>query len=164
MVKRLREGYINESALFVIKKDGKYVKDMTDGSGFTKSYQQAEKYTNKKSAQEAARDYARRYGKGYSVFNVFGNNKTGATNESRSRRTFVKKHFRNMSESPLYTITDRSYYAEIAEEVAQYMGYSVDEAYSELESDPQSIIDYLEDEEDYYNNRGLIRKIEKYFM
>lgn len=147
MVKRLRESYISESALFVIKKDGKYVKDMTDGSEFTKSYQQAEKYTNKKSAQEAARDYARRYGKGYSVFNVFGNNKTGAANESTNRLT-----------------TDRSYYDAIAEEVAQYMGYSVDEAYNELEYDPQSIIDYLEDEEDYYNNRDLIRKIEKYFM
>lgn len=76
----------------------------------------------------------------------------------------LDKENKKLQKESLYTTTDRSYYDAIAEEVAHYMGYSVDEAYNELESDPQSIIDYLEDEEDYYNNRDLIRKIEKYFM
>lgn len=76
----------------------------------------------------------------------------------------LDKENKKLQKESLYTTTDRSYYDAIAEEVAHYMGYSVDEAYNELEYDPQSIIDYLEDEEDYYNNRDLIRKIEKYFM
>jgi hypothetical protein len=92
--------------------------------------------------------------------------KLSAYKESKSntRRTPSNRHLRRMYESPVYSVTDGSYYDEIAKEVAQYMGYSENEAYDELQSDPQSIIDYLEDEEDYYNNRSLIKKIEKYFM
>lgn len=76
----------------------------------------------------------------------------------------LDKENKKLQKESLYSVTDRSYYDAVAEEVANYMGYSVSEAHNELESDPQSIIDYLEDEEDYYNNRDLIRKIEKYFM
>lgn len=100
----------------------------------------------------------------YCLFVQVDSREFGKTNESRNRKKSSNRHLRRMSESPVYSVTDSSYYDEIAKEVAQYMGYSEDEAYDELQSDPQSIIDYLEDEEDYYNNRSLIRKIEKYFM
>lgn len=57
--------------VYVIKKDGKYVQDLTDGEKLTKTYDKAEKFLNKKSAEIASRDYGRRYGKGYTVVKIF---------------------------------------------------------------------------------------------
>lgn len=53
--------------LFAIMKDGKYVKDFTEGEKFTTNYNLAEKYTNKKSAEAAARQYGKAYGTGFHV-------------------------------------------------------------------------------------------------
>lgn len=53
--------------IYAIKKDGKYVKDFTDGEKTTMQYGQIELYTDKKAAQMAAREYGRTNGKGYSV-------------------------------------------------------------------------------------------------
>lgn len=43
--------------IYTIKRDGKYVRDYTDGAKLTSNYNMAEKYTDKKSAIEAAREY-----------------------------------------------------------------------------------------------------------
>lgn len=58
--------------VYVIKKDGKFVKDFSDGAEFTKNIRSSEKYTSLKSARIAASQYGRKYGKGYSVTEAFG--------------------------------------------------------------------------------------------
>lgn len=56
--------------VFVIMKNGKFVKDFTDGTKVTTDYRAAEKYVSKKNAVLAARKYSRDNGKGYSVVEV----------------------------------------------------------------------------------------------
>lgn len=56
--------------VFVIMKNGKFVKDFTDGTKVTIDYRAAEKYVSKKNAVLAARQYSRDNGKGYSVVEV----------------------------------------------------------------------------------------------
>ena len=53
--------------MFTIKKDGKYVKDFTDGKEVTLNWDLMEKYLTKESAVAAAREYGQKNGKGYSV-------------------------------------------------------------------------------------------------
>lgn len=53
--------------VYLIKKDGKYVKDFTDGEKLTKVLSLAEKYTSKKSAVIAAKMYGKNFGKGFTV-------------------------------------------------------------------------------------------------
>lgn len=55
---------------YTIKKNGKYVKDYSDGEKLTKVLQNAEKYTNKKSALVNAQQYGKLYGKGFTVVEV----------------------------------------------------------------------------------------------
>ena len=52
---------------YVIKKDGKFVKDFSEGKKTTVQFSQIEFYTSRKAAIEAAREYGRMNGKGYSV-------------------------------------------------------------------------------------------------
>lgn len=56
--------------LYCIKKNGKFVKDFTDGEKLTIDFMKAEKYTNKKSAIIAAQEYGKRNGKGYTVVEI----------------------------------------------------------------------------------------------
>ena len=58
--------------LFAIMKNNKFVRDMTDGERFTTNWNLIEKYTNKKSAEEAARAYGRANGAGYHVVQLAG--------------------------------------------------------------------------------------------
>lgn len=53
--------------VYLIKKDGKYVKDFTDGEKLTKVLSLAEKYTSKKNAIVAAQMYGKNFGKGFTV-------------------------------------------------------------------------------------------------
>lgn len=55
--------------MFVIMKNGKFVKDFSEGTKFTSNpyTNQVEKYLSKRSAEEAAREYGRKNGKGYKV-------------------------------------------------------------------------------------------------
>lgn len=53
--------------VYTIMKNGKYVKDWTEGEKLTTNYNLAEKYTNKKSAEAAARQYGKAYGTGFYV-------------------------------------------------------------------------------------------------
>ena len=53
--------------LYAIKKDGKYVKDFSDGAELTLSRQWVERYYTKKGAIRQAQEYGRRYGKGFTV-------------------------------------------------------------------------------------------------
>lgn len=55
---------------YTIKKNGKYVKDYSDGEKLTKVLQNAEKYTHKKSALVNAQQYGKLYGKGFTVVEV----------------------------------------------------------------------------------------------
>lgn len=57
--------------LYTIKKDGKFVKEFSEGKEFTKSKNRAEYYTNKKSAIIAAQEYGRKFGSGYTVKEIF---------------------------------------------------------------------------------------------
>lgn len=52
---------------WAIKKDGKYVKNFSDGKKLTVCFYNIERYTNKKSAEIVAREYGRKNGKGYTV-------------------------------------------------------------------------------------------------
>ena len=54
-----------------IKKDGRYVKDLTDGEVLTKTTWKAERYTTKAVAVKMAREYGRRYGKGFTVVELW---------------------------------------------------------------------------------------------
>lgn len=56
--------------IFAIMKNGKYVKDFTEGEKLTISYMAAEKYTNKKAALIAAQQYGKTYGKGFKVIEI----------------------------------------------------------------------------------------------
>lgn len=105
-------------------------------------------------------------------------------NDYLSDSTAVESIRRNKRVKEDFTVTDADYGLDIAEEVANiiqdmdwrdnldgnYETYDeewdayVDQVLAQLESDPQEVIDWLEDEEDYDNNRSLIRKIEKYFL
>ena len=60
--------------LYAIKKDGKFVKEFSDGTEFTKSKEHAEYFTSKKSACECAREYGRKNGKGYTVVETMAPN------------------------------------------------------------------------------------------
>ena len=55
---------------YAIKKNRKYVKDCSEGEKLTKVLQNAEKYTNKKSALVNAQQYGKLYGKGFTVVEV----------------------------------------------------------------------------------------------
>lgn len=57
--------------LYTIKKDGKFVKEFSEGEEFTNSKTHAEYYTNKKSAIIAAQEYGRKFGSGYTVKEIF---------------------------------------------------------------------------------------------
>lgn len=52
---------------WAIKKDGKYVRNFSDGKKLTAGFYNIERYTNKKSAEIMAREYGRKNGKGYTV-------------------------------------------------------------------------------------------------
>jgi len=52
---------------YAIKKNGKFVRDFSDGKRFTTSFNLIELYTNKKAAEIAAREYGKKNGKGYQV-------------------------------------------------------------------------------------------------
>ena len=56
--------------LFTIKKNGKYIKDFTDGCELTADLSKAEQYTSKKSALVVAREYAKQNGNGYTVVEI----------------------------------------------------------------------------------------------
>lgn len=53
--------------IWAIKKDGKFVRDFSDGLRLTTQHSLIEKYTSKKAAEENARYYGRMNGKGYHV-------------------------------------------------------------------------------------------------
>ena len=55
------------TSYYAIKKDGKYVRVFTEGKKTTTRFDLIEFYTSKKAAQEAAREYGRKNGKGYSA-------------------------------------------------------------------------------------------------
>lgn len=55
------------TSYYAIKKDGKYVRQYSDGLKTTTRFDLIELYTSKKAAQEAAREYGRKNGKGYST-------------------------------------------------------------------------------------------------
>ena len=63
-----REG---KKMLYAIMKDGKYVKEFSEGREFTKGRNHAEYFTNKKSASVCASEYGRKNGKGYKVVETF---------------------------------------------------------------------------------------------
>lgn len=46
---------------YMIMKNGKYVKDYTDGKALTTSFKMAEKYTEEKAALKAAQQYGKNY-------------------------------------------------------------------------------------------------------
>lgn len=52
---------------YMIMKDGKYVKDFTDGEKLTSNWNLAEKFTSKKAATVAAQAYGKVHGKGFKV-------------------------------------------------------------------------------------------------
>lgn len=53
--------------IYMIMKDGKYVKDFTDGEKLTSNWNLVEKFTSKKAAIVAAQAYGKIYGKGFKV-------------------------------------------------------------------------------------------------
>ena len=57
--------------MFAIKKNGKYVKDFSDGEELTTVFNQIELYRTKASAVNAAREYGSKYGKGYTVVKMY---------------------------------------------------------------------------------------------
>lgn len=56
--------------LYAIMKDGKYVKEFSEGQEFTKGRNHAEYFTSKKSATTCASEYGKKNGKGYKVVEV----------------------------------------------------------------------------------------------
>ena len=58
--------------MYAIKKNGKYVKDFSNGTEFTtlRGWNWIEKYTTKKAALVKAQEYSRNNGKGYSVVEI----------------------------------------------------------------------------------------------
>lgn len=56
--------------MFVIMKDGKFVKDFTDGKKLTTNFILAEKYTEHKSACIAAQQYGKSSGNGFKVVKI----------------------------------------------------------------------------------------------
>lgn len=59
------------TGLYLIKKNGKFTKDFEEGAKLTINIDLAERFTNKKAANEAARKYGKMYGKGYSVVAIY---------------------------------------------------------------------------------------------
>ena len=57
--------------LYAIKKNGKYVKDFTDGEKLTVLFNLIELHRTKASALNSAREYGRKYGKGFTVVEMF---------------------------------------------------------------------------------------------
>ena len=53
--------------LYCIKKNGKFVRDFTDGEKLTSNWNLVEKFTSKKAATVAAQAYGKIYGKGFKV-------------------------------------------------------------------------------------------------
>lgn len=53
--------------MFVIMKNGKFVKDYTEGKKLTSAFSKAELYKDKKSAEVAAQQYGKVNGKGFKV-------------------------------------------------------------------------------------------------
>jgi hypothetical protein len=58
--------------IFVIMRNRKFVRNMTDGKRFTTQYDLVEKHTNKKAAEAAAREYCRMNGAVYYVVQIAG--------------------------------------------------------------------------------------------
>lgn len=56
--------------LYAIKKNGKFVKDFSEGTEFTNNKKNIEYYTTRRYAVNAAREYGRKNGGGYSVVEV----------------------------------------------------------------------------------------------
>lgn len=56
--------------LYAIKKNGKFVKEFSEGTEFTNNKKNIEYYTIKWCAVTAAREYGRKNGGGYSVVEV----------------------------------------------------------------------------------------------
>lgn len=56
--------------MFTIMKNGKFVKDFTDGEKLTANFSLAEKYTDEKSARIAAQQYGRSIGTGFKVVKI----------------------------------------------------------------------------------------------
>lgn len=56
--------------MFTIIKNGKYVKEFSNGEEFTKGKNHAEYYNKKKSAVIAAQEYGRKFGAGYTVVEI----------------------------------------------------------------------------------------------
>ena len=56
---------------YAIKKNGRFVKDFSDGAEFTSNPDWVEKYSSKEAALVAARDYGRAHGKGYHVVELY---------------------------------------------------------------------------------------------
>jgi len=56
--------------MYSIKKDGKWVKDFSDGAELTSNKKFRELYRDKKSAVQMAREYGRKYGSGFVVVQV----------------------------------------------------------------------------------------------
>ncbi len=59
--------------IYGIKKNGKYVKDFSEGTEFTtlRNYAWVEKYTSKKGATTAAQEYGKKNGAGYTVAEIY---------------------------------------------------------------------------------------------
>lgn len=55
---------------YLIQKNGKFVRDFSDGERFTVIFSLAERYTSKKAAAAMASLYGRRNGKGYKVVSI----------------------------------------------------------------------------------------------
>lgn len=56
--------------MFAIMKNGKFVKDFTEGKNFTTNFTLIERYTDEKSAKIAAQQYGRNNGAGYKVVKI----------------------------------------------------------------------------------------------
>ena len=58
-------------SMYAIKKDGRFVKDFSEGAEFTGSFKWIEKYRTYKSALLAAQSYGKVHGKGYHVVELW---------------------------------------------------------------------------------------------
>lgn len=56
--------------MFAIMKNGKFVKDFTEGKKLTTNTTLIERYTNEKSAKIAAQQYGKNNGTGYKVVRI----------------------------------------------------------------------------------------------
>ena len=122
-------------------------------------------------------------------FNDYLNNPNTENNRGyfesvKRHESFRRKRTHNARIKENYYTTDTDYLHDIAEEVAHilkdmdwkdtiYASYgSYDESWNafvadveeQLYSDPQTVIDALEDDDEEYIDHGLIRRITKYFM